>query len=323
MKVIIRADGGDIIGMGHVMRMLVLADKLWSFAEVVFACRDGEEYRTGAGHIEACGYKVHRINGEGLADELAAIGGDCLITDSYAVDEDYFDSTKEVFRFTGYMDDVNRHYINADFIINQNIYAGDLTYRTNRDTKIFAGTRYVLLREEFAGLPRRVIRENIKDVMLTVGGADPGNISETLAQKLSKAFPAINFHIVIGPSFTNRSNLEKLAGGNIFLHDNPRMSELMLKCDAAISACGSTIYELCACGTPTIGLVTADNQIMASRKLNFTGVIKLAGDLDEVARRLDSLTYEARAAMSQRGQSLVDGQGSTRLAEGIRGIIYG
>lgn len=39
-----------------------------------------------------------------------------------------------------------------------------------------------------------------------------------------------------------------------------KMSELMQQCDMAVSAAGSTLYELCACGMPTITYVLADNQ---------------------------------------------------------------
>ncbi|MCR5796546.1 MAG: hypothetical protein K6G63_01315 [Eubacterium sp.] len=41
----------------------------------------------------------------------------------------------------------------------------------------------------------------------------------------------------------------------------------MQKCDIAISAAGSTLYELCACGVPTITYTTADNQIKAEKFL--------------------------------------------------------
>lgn len=48
----------------------------------------------------------------------------------------------------------------------------------------------------------------------------------------------------------------------------------MEKCDVAISACGSTLYELAVCGVPTIGIIIADNQIGICEKLNNMGVIK-------------------------------------------------
>lgn len=322
MRVLIRADGGKNIGMGHVMRMLVLADKLNEFAEVLLVCRNNEEFRTGADHIEACGYKVLRVDETRLLDELSGIGGDCLITDSYNVDERYFNDTKAIFNTTGYMDDLNKCYINTDFIINQNIYAEDLKYKVDSGTRLFMGTRYALLREEFRNLPRRNISFKIQDVLVTLGGADSQNMSEGLALKLSKSFPEIRFHIVVGQSFTHIARLEKLEFENVFLSYNPKMSELMLKCDIAISACGGTIYELCACGTPIIGVVTADNQTMAASKMCCIGALKYARSLDEVAWHLKSLNYEERVKSSEIGKGLVDGLGSTRVAQEIREIVF-
>jgi len=321
MKIVIRAEGGPGIGMGHVMRMLVLADKLKAFAEVVFACRDNKEFEPGVRQIEACGYSVWRFSGETVIDRLAAIGGDCLITDSYDIDEGYFDRTKDIFGITGYMDDINKVRIYADFIINQNIYAEDMEYKAGIGTKLFLGTRYLLLRDEFRNLPKRKTRMHIEDVLITLGGADPGNLSETIALKLSKVFPEITFHIAVGPSFTNRDSIERIAGGNIILHYNPKMSELMLKCDAAISACGSTVYELCACGTPIIGVAAAPNQIMTSRSMDIKGALKYAAGAGEIVQQLESLNYNTRARMSDTARELVDGYGSIRVSEQIWKII--
>lgn len=323
MRILIRAEGGNRIGMGHVMRMLVLAGKLREFAEVFFVCRDNEEFRAGAEHIEACGYQVLRIDGEKLAGELEGIGGDCLITDSYDVDESYFDSMKGIFRVTGYMDDLYKHRINTDFIINQNIYANDLGYKAGKSTTLFLGTRYVLLRDEFRSIPERTIGNKIENVLITFGGADPGNLTEGIAIKLGKAFPDMHFHIVVGPSFIHKESLRKIDGGNIILHHNPKMSELMLKCDIAIAACGSTVYELCACGTPIIGIAAADNQIMVAQKMSSIRALSHAEGADEVIRHLVSMDYETRERMSKKGRKLVDGYGSDRLAEEIRKIIIG
>lgn len=321
MKILIRTDGGYRIGMGHVMRMLVLAGTLREFADVVFACRDNEEFQTGIRHIEACGYSILRIDGKRVVGELERIGGDCLITDSYDVDENYFDSTRNIFGITGYMDDLNKHRINANFIINQNIYADDLKYKAGMGTILFSGTQYLLLREEFQKLPRRIIRDRIQNVLITLGGADPKNLTEMITLKVSRAFPEIRFHIAAGPSFTHKASLLKIEKENILLYDDPKMSELMLKCDAAISACGSTAYELCACGTPFVGVVTADNQIMAARKMNAIGVLKYAEEPDELIKHLRSLDFGTRVKMSKTGQGLVDGYGSIRLARELKKII--
>ena len=321
MKILIRADGGFNIGMGHVMRMLVLADRLKDFSEVVFVCRKNEEFKAGVRYIEACGYSVSTVNGEDIIDELAGIGGDCLITDSYDADESYFRRTGDIFGITGYMDDLNKVRINADFIINQNIYAQDLGYEKYEGTMLMLGTQYALLRDEFRGLPARKTRRNVESVLVTLGGSDPQNLTQKFALKLGRAFPGITFHIIAGSSFIHGDNLEAAAGENIVIHREPKMSALMMQCDAAVSACGSTVYELCACGTPIIGVAAADNQVMTARSMDNIGAMKYASGAGEIVRHLESLDYEARVRMSETARKLVDGNGSIRVSEHIRKII--
>lgn len=323
MKVLIRAEGGRRIGMGHVMRMLVLADKLRPFAEVVFICRNDEEFQTGCDYIEATGYRVLKVDGSNLLEELKGIEGDCLITDSYDVDNEYFNSARNIFNVTGYMDDLNKCHINTDFIINQNIYAGDLKYKTGSSTKLFLGTDYALLRDEFANQPKKSIKRGMKDVLITIGAADPGNLSEIIVQQLKDSFKEINFHIAVGPSFAYKESLEKLEQENIVLHHNPKMSELINKCDAAIAACGSTMYELCACSMPVIGIAAADNQLMTADKMSSIGAIKYARELEGISKCLEELDYRTRITLSETAGRLVDGHGSIRLAEEIRKILYG
>ena len=67
--------------------------------------------------------------------------------------------------------------------------------------------------------------------------------------------------------------------GNAVLHINEHnMSALMQKCDIAISAAGSTLYELCATGIPAITYTLADNQLIAAEQFDKQGIMLSAGD---------------------------------------------
>jgi len=158
-------------------------------------------------------------------------------------------------------------------------------------------------------------------VLITLGGSDPQNLTEKLALKLGRAFPGITFHVTAGPSYIHGNSLEAAAGENIVIHREPKMSALMMQCDAAVSACGSTVYELCACGIPIIGVITADNQVMTARSMDNIGAMKYAAGVGEIVRHLESLDYEARVKMSETARKLVDGNGSIRVSEQIRKVI--
>lgn len=88
---------------------------------------DGSSFKAGVDKIKREGFEVILINDENLLEELKTIKGNnfinCLVTDSYDVDEDYFNKISDIFGYTVYIDDINICKLNVDCIINQNINA--------------------------------------------------------------------------------------------------------------------------------------------------------------------------------------------------------
>ena len=325
MKIAIRADGGSKIGMGHIMRTLVLAKELAKTNDVFYICRVdvpiSDIYKPGIDKIKKEGFSVITINKNNVLEEVNKIEADMLITDSYDVDENYFNETKKMFEYTAYIDDMNLHYFNVDFLINQNINAEDLNYRANDNTKLLLGSKYTMLREEFRNAPKKVIKENVENILITVGGADPNNVTE----KILSYIKDLNYklYVVVGPSFNTINELRKYEeeNKNIKLHINANMYQLMQNCDLAISACGSTLYELCSLGVPTIGVIIADNQIEIGNKLHSLGIINNLGWYEHINKgkflyELDKLIYHmnVRKKMSDLGRNLIDGKGVARVA---------
>lgn len=99
MKIAIRADGGSKIGMGHIMRTLVLAKELAKTNDVFYICRVdvpiSNIYTSGINKIKKEGFSVITINENNILEELNKIEANMLITDSYDVDENYFNETKK------------------------------------------------------------------------------------------------------------------------------------------------------------------------------------------------------------------------------------
>ena len=99
----------------------------------------------------------------------------------------------------------------------------------------------------------------------------------------------------------------------------------MQEADIAITAGGTTVYELCACGTPSVCYVMADNQMPNARALAREGLMLYGGDVrqghwqEEVFVRLDRLLADAglRKEMAAGMQRLVDGKGADRIARAL------
>ncbi|NFE73501.1 UDP-2,4-diacetamido-2,4,6-trideoxy-beta-L-altropyranose hydrolase [Clostridium botulinum] len=326
MKIAIRADGGNEIGMGHIMRTLVLAKELRKNNEVFYVCKQSkfspQKYANGINKLKEEGFNVVLVNEDTCLKELIKIQSDCLITDSYDVNEDYFNITKKHFKSTGYIDDMNLYYFNVNFIINQNIGAELLQYKTNKDTKLFLGTDYIMLREEFRNDYDKIINKSISKIMVTVGGSDINGITNKICNTLKEIH--FELHIVIGPCFSSKYIYELVSLSNkyknIKLYFNANMIDIMKQCDICISGCGSTLYELAACGVPTIGIVLAENQKEIGEKLAALKIVENLGYYTDLkSEKLVSvimdfdLNMEKRKIMSRKSKSMVDGQGVKRI----------
>ena len=320
MDICIRADGGSTIGMGHIMRTLVLAHKLKENHNVFYACRVDEplsdKYKLGIEKVESEGFNIATVNENNLINEIKDINADCIITDSYDVDEEYFNILKENFEISGCLDDENIcNYFNVDFLINQNMYAEDLNYNANLNTELMLGNKYIILRDEFRNLKKKEIEKNIENIMITVGGSDNNNITEIIIKALAK-LKNVTLHIVVGPAFKYMEGLKKYQSSNVKLCFNANMAKIMKECDLAVASCGTTLYELAAMGIPTIGLVVAENQTLAAETMEAKGIIKYS-DLQNLYEDIAHLSYEKMKNMSFNGSNIVDGMGSHRIVEAI------
>ena len=292
------------------------------------------------------GHKVKRLMSDFQnleADDYRAVFGEefpqVMFVDSYYVTSEYLQQLcklgKEQSFQVVYIDDVLAFPYDCDFLLNYNIYGEaakyEALYGMKTMPKLLMGTDYVPLREEFQNQPLRNVKAQRRDILVSTGGADFCH----LALDLLKAAGGREgtFHFVIGKMNQDKESLYKLASqyDNVVIHENPpKMSELMKWCDVAISAAGSTLYELCAVQTPTITYVIADNQMPGAERFEELGIIPSCGDVrclgnEALAQKLvDSALklaadYDERCRLAKRMRSLVDGNGAKRIVENVLG----
>jgi UDP-2,4-diacetamido-2,4,6-trideoxy-beta-L-altropyranose hydrolase len=161
-----------------------------------------------------------------------------------------------------------------------------------------------------------------------MGGSDPRNVTLQVVRALARIGRSdLLVRVVAGGANPHLPQLrsECLAHGAELVEDPPDMPELMASADLAISAAGSTCWELCFLGVPIIAISVASNQTSIAKGLARAGAALDGGShstlsLEELAAQIESLVEDAalRSSMRSIGMALVDGQGSRRLVRRLR-----
>lgn len=336
---LIRADGNAEIGAGHLMRCLTIADELKSYGdscEIFFVCAD----RQSAELARSRGYKVFVLesdprNMEEELSEWSLIPGiddrtKTILVDSYYVTKRYLCKIREYGTVT-LLDDMGEECFPVDRIINYNAFADKEQYESlyrDSGTELILGSAYVPVRPQFRKKLYRV-RDKAENILITTGGGDVNNIAGQILKRLcEKTAGALKYHLIIGrfnPHFAEMKALEKQSPHIHIYHNVEDMAALMSRCDLAVTAGGSTVYELAAVGVPFICFSYAENQEKITEYLHGEGIALSAGAyhrnpeavLDQIAERTITLVQDHRRRkecyLSER--KLTDGFGAERLAK--------
>ncbi|NEO82311.1 glycosyltransferase [Moorena sp. SIO4G3] len=160
--------------------------------------------------------------------------------------------------------------------MNQNVYAHEGLYPKRESyTQLLLGTQYTLLRKEFWPWQgwQRQIPTVARKVLVTLGGADPDNVTLKVIQALQQVkVEGLEAVVVVGGSNPHYEQLHAAvhdSGAAIMLKYNvTNMPELMAWADIAIAAGGSTCWELTFMGLPSLIIIVADNQRAIAHKLD-------------------------------------------------------
>lgn len=351
--VVIRADANSKIGMGHVMRCLSVADALLKRGEeVLFVTADdtpvplltkkGVPYRvlhTDYADMEAELPELWEVlrelpQGAESPDAALAQKNTSILVDSYYVTEKYLAALKKRIT-TIYMDDIYAFSYPVDMLINYNIYGEEMGYEKDAafaDTKLLLGTEYVPLREEFSAGEQQRTAANC-GILITTGGSDSFNLAGQLLTEAMKydALKEKEYHVVSGSLNPHIGELQALAEKheNIHIHCNvTNMAELMAESEVALSAGGSTLYELCAMGVPVIAFSFAENQERLVQTFVKRGIAQYGGNyrtdgnkmIQNTIAGLETLLEDEnlRTEYRKKARTLVDGKGADRIAEAIQ-----
>ena len=356
MRILFRTDGSLVIGTGHVMRCLTLAQGLrGNGVECKFICR---------GHL---GHLLERIREAGFEaidlplpkksfaastgdtpvlahadwletnwqsdarETIAALGRkpvDWLIVDHYALDRRWESQLRPHVKKIMAIDDLADREHDCDLLMDQNLVA-NLEHRYDAlipaNCLRLLGLSYALLQPSYAELyPRTPPRLGpVRRILLFFGGADQFNLTGMAINAfLALQRADIELDVVINPVSSHADAVREQVRGYTYitLHENlPSLAPLMVRVDLAIGAGGSTSWERCCLGLPTLVITIAEHQRAIAAKLHEEGFVHWLGHGD-VVTELDLTEAIVRVlddgglqAWSQRCASMVDGKGVERI----------
>ncbi len=335
MKVCVRADASRQIGSGHVMRCLVLADRLRARrqAEIVFLCRELEGHLIG--YIRERGHEVVALPEPGDDESpaiaaAAAIGADWLIVDHYALDRRFEERVRPHVKKLMAIDDLADRPHACDVLLDTN-YDPEAGFRYRNllapGTRRMIGSQYALLRPSFAAARPRVRRNGIvRRLLVSFGGVDATDeTGKTLEALAPLAEIGLEITVLAGNANPRGSQIARLCADlpNVRFHSHvEQVAELMLWADAAIGAGGTTTWERCCLGLPTLVVTTAANQEPLTVQAARAGAVRWLGRAAEVD---PGLIREAALAMirdpvgmkrmSSLAMELTDGLGADRIVK--------
>ena len=357
MNILIRTDSSHNIGIGHVMRCLVLAETLRDQGHTVtFMCRElpgninfhiinknfslislpyNESQQASLSiyslHQQWLG-EIRKIDIQQTLSHLAQIDPiDWLIVDHYGLDLSWESQYRNYTKQLLVIDDLADRKHDCDILLDQNYYRDPslryhnlLPYHCNT----LIGPQYALIRSEFIEARKNITsrRKKIQRLMVSLGGSDNHNGTETILmgiQHLNR--DDIHIDVVLGATSPNKEIIREFCAINknfSFHCPAKNMAELMQDADLAIGSSGSTTWERCCLGLPSLVVKIAENQNEIIHQGLSIGIFNYLGEvsaLDEhtVTDKLNDIIYKSEVlqAMSNNGMQLVDGLGAQRVVE--------
>lgn len=336
----IRVDVNETVATGHIMRCITIAEQIKKLGgQVLFITADGQAEellaRAGMEHVCLQSRWDHMEEELPVLREVLKLAGiKTLLVDSYQATPAYFEELCLLVKLVC-IDDCFEHIFPVDVLINYNAYHIRFPYRETYGgkTRLLLGTDYVPLREEFSV---KQIRDRDEQsgkkgfsVLLSSGGSDAQNAILGILQRAmqTEELRSVMFHAVVGVYHPQGDAIEAFAANyeNVKVyrpcHD---MAGLMADCDAAVSAAGTMLFELCAMRVPTVFFQSADNQrydrefFEAGERMIFAGDMTQDRDIciDKICEGLKRLVADAalRERMKENLGSVTDGKGAERIA---------
>lgn len=278
---VLRADASSSIGVGHVMRSLSLGEALLDegFGVELVSCGLAPSLQSLA---TSCGIKVVELTCAPRSSEDAQFiltrNAAIVVVDGYEFSRDFFAALEHGDRPFAVIDDnAETNALSPNAVINQNPHASTSMYAHMQGSpKLLLGLQYAMVRKEVREVAAMNLPTREGEVFVAMGGADFLGLTTPIVEALAET--GLPIRVAVGHANTQREQVQKLADqfGHVTLIEQHDYVSSLASAHVAVLAAGSSLWEACAVGTPSIGIVVADNQVdlaLAAEKMSISQVI--------------------------------------------------
>ena len=329
-----RIDANEYVATGHMMRCMAIALAcmkagaccIFYLAENKYTDRldeAGINYKIIDSKWNDLEYETEKLCKLVKEDNI-----EWLVVDSYYVTNRYLSKVNEVCNVM-YVDDLSEEIYNVSAMLHYYPWNCE-QYKKKYESigvETLVGCRYVPLRDEFINLSETDKRD--RSILFTSGGTDPYNVTMSFLNYIeqSRDISKFDIYIIVGNMNIYEKEIRDFAKDkrNIHILKNiNNMSYYMKKCSYAVSAGGTTLFELCACKIPTVCFSFADNQLELTKNMHEDNIMLYAGDVRNISDighaimqklilYLEDKTLKEKSVQNM--EALVDGKGADRIAK--------
>lgn len=322
-RIVIRVDGDNSIGLGHLTRCMALACMLRKDFDLFFISKVIPEQINN--EIINLGFKIKIIVEEIQFFEFLN-SKDIIVLDHYGLDTAYQRTIKELGCKLVCIDDLHEQFFHADLIINHAPNVKASSYQTSTYTQFALGLDYVLLRPVFLqrALTKRT-EPNLNIAFVCFGGSDNKNLTKLVVDILvpDERFEIIN--VVIGSAYQHADKLaESIQSDQRFklYHgiNEEEMADLISTSSIAIVPASGILQEVLALGCRAVSGIYVDNQRQIYENYKLMNAFEDAGTF--IAEEIKTAIDKAFNNNINTGKPpLIDGKSGERLLNKFKQLI--
>ncbi|EJF09713.1 hypothetical protein [Pontibacter sp. BAB1700] len=318
IKVLFLTEYGQNVGIGHVNRCRALAD---AFAEnkcsIKFLIRGNKSITNFPYDVEHIDWEIAELSIQQIEES------DISIFDTYQIENSQLESLSSKSKLPVSITDAMQKYVENGIVVIGSIYGREIQIPDLKASNVLSGSPYILFRKEFWRLPEYLVKNEIENITISLGGFVEEQIIVSLLRIIQNVFPNV-YVSVFGKVKKNEKNVtfEKVSFMNLFSSED--YIKQLFTTDLMITNGGQTLNESVLIGLPTIAISTADNQVKNALTWSKLGAIKYCGKItdENFGRKFKKelvkfMTVNERDKFSKVALQSIDSNGAKRAVDFI------